>query len=172
MGYARHNHAVLVTHNDSRTMCLVGHTTHKSKEMAKKPMDGVMLADETYYLYTKNKDGNYGQESIEIILSVMDNNSKDLVVAVAGYNGQMNTFFSYISGMIGQIGNSIDFSNYTSTKSVKISEVVVRDLEYNIDETTYSSFHDYISARMELSFFPKTRTIQNTMNLVRMNSAI
>ena len=39
LGYACHDHTVLVIH---KNFCWVGHTASKTKEMVKKTMDGVL----------------------------------------------------------------------------------------------------------------------------------
>jgi hypothetical protein len=140
--------------------------------MIKKAMGGVLLVDEAYYLYNAANDRDYGQESIEILLNVMENQQDDLVVAVAGYKDRMDKFFSYIPGMMSRIGNHIDFPNYTSDELVKIAAVMARDLEYDIDDDAYATFQQYIEARMELPFFSNARTVRNAMDRARMNSAI
>jgi len=171
MGYARRGHVVLATRDDLVGQ-YVGHTAPKTKEMIKKAMGGVLLVDEAYYLYNAGNDRDYGQESIEILLNVMENNSDDLVVAVAGYKDRMDKFFSYIPGMMSRIGNHIDFPNYDANELVEISEVMARDLEYDIDEDAYPVFKDYISRRMDLPFFSNARTVRNAMDRARMNAAI
>jgi hypothetical protein len=102
----------------------------------------------------------------------MENNQDDLVVAVAGYKDRMDTFFSYIPGMMSRIGNHIDFPNYQADELVKIAAVMARDLEYDIDEDAYDVFKKYIEMRMELPYFSNARTVRNAMDRARMNSAI
>ena len=171
MGYSRRGHVVLAT-RDGLVGQYVGHTAPKTKEMIKKAMGGVLLVDEAYYLYNAANDRDYGQESIEILLNVMENQQDDLVVAVAGYKDRMDKFFSYIPGMMSRIGNHIDFPNYTSDELVKIAAVMARELEYDIDDNAYATFQNYIEARMELPFFSNARTVRNAMDRARMNSAI
>ena len=84
MGYARSGHVVIATRDDLVGQ-YVGHTAPKTKEMIKKAFGGILLVDEAYYLYNAANDRDYGQESIEILLNIMENNKDDLVVAVAGY---------------------------------------------------------------------------------------
>ena len=119
MGYSRQGHVVLATRD--LVGQYVGHTALKTKEMIKKAMGGVLLVDEAYYLYNAANDRDYGQESIEILLNVTENNQDELVVAVAGYKDRMDKFFSYIPGMMSRIGYHIDFPNYSSVELVKIS---------------------------------------------------
>merc|ERR1712228_30394 len=85
---------------------------------------------------------------------------------------RMDTFFSYIPGMMSRIGNHIDFPNYDPDELVKIASVMARDLEYDIEEAAYPVFKDYIEKRMELPYFSNARTVRNAMDRARMNSAI
>ncbi|GMI17473.1 hypothetical protein TrLO_g6014 [Triparma laevis f. longispina] len=171
MGYARSGHVVIATRDDLVGQ-YVGHTAPKTKEMIKKAFGGVLLVDEAYYLYNAANDRDYGQESIEILLNVMENNKDDLVIAVAGYKDRMDKFFSYIPGMSSRIGNHIDFPNYSSNELVGIAEVMARDLEYEIGPDAYAVFQQYIDERMKLPYFSNARTVRNAMDRARMNSAI
>jgi probable Rubsico expression protein CbbX len=171
MGYCRRGHVVLATRDDLVGQ-YVGHTAPKTKEMIKKAMGGVLLVDEAYYLYNAANDRDYGQESIEILLNVMENNQDDLVVALAGYKDRMEAFFSYIPGMMSRIGNHINFPNYSSDELVEIATVMARELEYDIDETAFPVLRDYMAKRMELPFFSNARTVRNAMDRARFNSAI
>mmetsp|Transcript_23200 Transcript_23200/g.64306 ORF Transcript_23200/g.64306 Transcript_23200/m.64306 type:complete len:411 (+) Transcript_23200:205-1437(+) len=171
MGYSRQGHVVLATRDDLVGQ-YVGHTAPKTKEMIKKSMGGLLLVDEAYYLFNAANDRDYGQESIEILLNVMENQQDDLVVALAGYKDRMDKFFSYIPGMMSRIGNHIDFPNYSADELVQIAAVMAHQLEYDIDDDAYPVFKDYISRRMELPFFSNARTVRNAMDRARMNSAI
>jgi len=171
MGYSRKGHVVLATRDDLVGQ-YVGHTAPKTKEMIKKAMGGLLLVDEAYYLYNASNDRDYGQESIEILLNVMENNTDDLVVAVAGYKDRMDKFFSYIPGMMSRIGNHIDFPNYGADELVAIAGVMSRVLEYEIDQDAFPVFKEYIERRMELPYFSNARTVRNAMDRARMNAAI
>lgn len=171
MGYSRRGHVVLATRDDLVGQ-YVGHTAPKTKEMIKKAMGGVLLVDEAYYLFNAANDRDYGQESIEILLNVMETQQDDLVVALAGYKDRMDKFFSYIPGMMSRIGNHIDFPNYSANELVQIASVMADQLEYDIDENAYPVFHEYIQRRMELPYFSNARTVRNAMDRARMNSAI
>ena len=83
MGYCRTGHVVVATRDDLVGQ-YVGHTAPKTKEVIKKAMGGVLLIDEAYYLYNAANDRDYGQESIEILLNVMEQNTEDLIVVLAG----------------------------------------------------------------------------------------
>merc|ERR1719454_2275888 len=123
MGYSRQGHVVLATRDDLVGQ-YVGHTAPKTKEMIKKSMGGVLLVDEAYYLYNAANDRDYGQESIDILLNVMEENREDLVVILAGYKDRMDKFFSFIPGMSSRIGNHIEFPNYEAEELLSIAKVM------------------------------------------------
>ena len=62
-------------------------------------MGGVLFIDEAYYLYRPENERDYGQEAIEILLQVMENNRDDLVVVLAGYKDKMDKFFESTQGL-------------------------------------------------------------------------
>ncbi len=113
LGYVRKGHLVAVTRDDLVGQ-YIGHTAPKTKEVLKKAMGGVLFIDEAYYLYRPENERDYGQESIEILLQVMENNRDDLVVILAGYKDRMNTFFSSNPGMSSRIAHHIDFPDYAA----------------------------------------------------------
>jgi probable Rubsico expression protein CbbX len=171
MGYCRSGHLVVATRDDLVGQ-YVGHTAPKTKEVIKKAMGGVLLIDEAYYLYNASNDRDYGQESIEILLNVMEENREDIVVILAGYKDRMDKFFSFIPGMSSRIGNHIEFPNYEAEELLSIAKVMVRDLEYEMSPAAEPIFFEYIKKRMTMPFFSNARTVRNAVDRARMRAAI
>merc|ERR1712127_237727 len=171
MGYCRSGHLVVATRDDLVGQ-YVGHTAPKTKEVIKKAMGGVLLIDEAYYLYNASNDRDYGQESIEILLNVMEENREDLVVVLAGYKDRMDKFFSFIPGMSSRVGNHIEFPNYEPEELLQIAKVMCRDLEYDLAPDAEPVFFDYITKRMTMSYFSNARTVRNAVDRARMRAAI
>jgi probable Rubsico expression protein CbbX len=171
MGYCRTGHVVVATRDDLVGQ-YVGHTAPKTKEMVKKAMGGILLVDEAYYLYNAANDRDYGQESIEILLNVMENKKEDIIVVLAGYKDRMDKFYSFIPGMNSRIGNHIEFPNYELDELVQIGKVMCRDLEYEMDASAIEAFREYMSRRMRMPFFSNARTVRNAIDLARMKSAV
>merc|ERR1711966_106778 len=146
MGYCRSGHLVVATRDDLVGQ-YVGHTAPKTKEVIKKAMGGVLLIDEAYYLYNASNDRDYGQESIEILLNVMEENREDLVVILAGYKDRMDELLS-------------------------IAKVMVRDLEYEMSPAAEPIFYEYIKKRMTMPYFSNARTVRNAVDRARMRAAI
>lgn len=171
MGYCRSGHLIVATRDDLVGQ-YVGHTAPKTKEVLKRAFGGVLLIDEAYYLYNASNDRDYGQESIEILLNVMEENRDDLVVVLAGYEDKMNQFFSCIPGMSSRIGNHINFPHYEADELVEIAKVMVRDLQYDLSDGAADAFEKYIRKRMTMPYFSNARTVRNAVNRARMRSAI
>merc|ERR1719426_466943 len=171
MGYCRSGHVVVATRDDLVGQ-YVGHTAPKTKEMVKKAMGGILLVDEAYYLYNAANDRDYGQESIEILLNVMENNKEDIVVVLAGYKDRMDKFYGFIPGMNSRIGNHIEFPDYGPDELVEIAKVMARELEYTMDDAALLAFRAYITKCMELPFFSNARTVRNVVDLGRMQAAV
>jgi len=171
MGYCRRGHVVVATRDDLVGQ-YVGHTAPKTKEMIKKAMGGILFVDEAYYLYNAENEKDYGMESIEIILSVMEENKEDLVVVVAGYKDLMEDFFSYSPGFHGRIGNHIDFPDYEIPELVEISRVMCRDNDYILTDDATMELCEYLQKRMTLPFFSNARTVRNVLDLAKMKQGV
>ena len=112
LGYVRKGHLVAVTRDDLVGQ-YIGHTAPKTREILKKAMGGVLFIDEAYYLYRPENERDYGQEAIEILLQVMENQRDDLVVILAGYRDRMETFFQSNPGLNSRVAHHLDFPDYS-----------------------------------------------------------
>ena len=131
LGYVRRGHLVAVTRDDLVGQ-YIGHTAPKTKEVLKKAMGGVLFIDEAYYLYRQENERDYGQESIEILLQVMENNRDDLVVILAGYADKMDRFFHSNPGFRSRVAHHIDFPDYTDAELLAIGERMLAALNYRL----------------------------------------
>ncbi|HJT08661.1 MAG TPA: CbbX protein [Stellaceae bacterium] len=170
LGYIRRNHVVGVTRDDLVGQ-YIGHTAPKTKDVLKKAMGGVLFIDEAYYLYRPENERDYGQESIEILLQVMEDNRDDLVVILAGYKDRMDTFFKSNPGMASRIAHHIDFPDYAADELFRIAELMVGTMNYRFDAEAVSALHDYIVRRMEQPRFANARSIRNALDRARLRQA-
>ncbi|MCE8421982.1 AAA family ATPase, partial [Rhodovulum sulfidophilum] len=126
LGYVRKGHLVSVTRDDLVGQ-YIGHTAPKTKEVLKRAMGGVLFIDEAYYLYRPDNERDYGQEAIEILLQVMENNRDDLVVILAGYADRMENFFQSNPGFRSRIAHHIEFPDYSDEELFEISGHMLED---------------------------------------------
>jgi len=170
LGYSRTGHLVAVTRDDLVGQ-YIGHTAPKTKEVLKKAMGGVLFIDEAYYLYRPENERDYGQEAIEILLQVMENNRDDLVVILAGYKDRMETFFRSNPGMSSRIAHHIDFPDYTDDELLSIGELILEDWNYALSPRAKVVLRDYIERRRAQPHFANARSIRNALDRARLRQA-
>ena len=170
LGYVRKGHLVSVTRDDLVGQ-YIGHTAPKTKEVLKKAMGGVLFIDEAYYLYRPENERDYGQEAIEILLQVMENNRDDLVVVLAGYKDKMDKFFESNPGFRSRVAHHIDFPDYSNDELLEIAEVMVAGMNYKFNEGSIKAMAEYIELRRNQPHFANARSIRNAIDRARLRQA-
>jgi probable Rubsico expression protein CbbX len=170
LGYLRRGHLVAVTRDDLVGQ-YVGHTAPKTKEVLKRAMGGVLFIDEAYYLYRAENERDYGQESIEILLQVMENQRDDLVVVLAGYKDRMDSFFASNPGMSSRIAHHLDFPDYTGEELEAIATAMLRQEDYVLAPEAVPVFRDYLERRRHQPRFANARSVRNALERARLRHA-
>jgi probable Rubsico expression protein CbbX len=134
-------------------------------------MGGVLFIDEAYYLYRPDNERDYGQEAIEILLQVMENNRDDLVVIMAGYADRMDRFFAANPGFRSRIAHHIDFPDYSDAELLKIAETMLADQFYALDDGARAAMAEYIVERRRQPHFANARSIRNALDRARLRQA-
>jgi len=170
LGYVRKGHLVAVTRDDLVGQ-YIGHTAPKTKEVLKKAMGGVLFIDEAYYLYRPENERDYGQEAIEILLQVMENQRDDLVVILAGYKDRMDTFFKSNPGMASRIAHHIDFPDYSADELYSIAQLMLAKMGYHLAPEAETVLREYIARRIAQPHFANARSIRNALDRARLRQA-
>ncbi len=170
LGYVRKGHLVAVTRDDLVGQ-YIGHTAPKTREVLKKAMGGVLFIDEAYYLYRPENERDYGQEAIEILLQVMENQRDDLVVILAGYKDRMDTFFKSNPGMSSRIAHHLDFPDYAHDELMRISELMLAQQNYRFGAGAREAFADYLARRIAAPHFANARSVRNALDRARLRQA-
>ncbi len=170
LGYIRRGHLVSVTRDDLVGQ-YIGHTAPKTKEVLKKAMGGVLFIDEAYYLYRQENERDYGQESIEILLQVMENNRDDLVVILAGYADKMDRFFRSNPGFRSRVAHHIDFPDYTDDDLLAIAGKMLGSLNTKLSDGAKQALAEYITLRRAQPLFANARSIRNALDRARLRQA-
>src|SRR5882762_4079732 len=170
LGYVRKGHLVAVTRDDLVGQ-YIGHTAPKTREVLKRAMGGVLFIDEAYYLYRPENERDYGQEAIEILLQVMENQREDLVVIFAGYKDRMDTFFRSNPGMSSRVAHHIDFPDYTPGQLHSIARLMLEQMQYRLDSQADSALLEYIERRIKQPHFANARSVRNALDRARLRQA-
>jgi probable Rubsico expression protein CbbX len=170
LGYVRKGHLVSVTRDDLVGQ-YIGHTAPKTKEILKKAMGGVLFIDEAYYLYKPDNERDYGQEAIEILLQVMENQRDDLVVILAGYADRMAKFYESNPGFRSRVAHHIDFPDYSDAELLHIAEMMLEQQNYKFSAPARKAMGDYITQRRAQPHFANARSIRNALDRSRLRHA-
>jgi probable Rubsico expression protein CbbX len=170
LGFVRRGHLVSVTRDDLVGQ-YIGHTAPKTKEILKKAMGGVLFIDEAYYLYRPENERDYGQEAIEILLQVMENQREDLVVILAGYPDRMDRFFASNPGFRSRIAHHIDFPDYADEELLRIADILLAQQNYRLSPAARDALVAYIEARRKQPHFSNARSIRNALDRARLRHA-
>jgi probable Rubsico expression protein CbbX len=170
LGHVRKGHLVTVTRDDLVGQ-YIGHTAPKTKEVLKRAMGGVLFIDEAYYLYRPENERDYGQEAIEILMQVMENQRDDLVVIFAGYKSRMDTFFQSNPGLASRVAHHIDFPDYTVAELEAIAATMVGQLGLRLSESAREALGEYLELRRKQPNFANARSLRNAIDRARLRQA-
>jgi probable Rubsico expression protein CbbX len=170
LGYVRRGHLVVATRDDLVGQ-YVGHTAPKTKEVIKRALGGVLFIDEAYYLYRPENERDYGQEAIEMLLQVMENQRDDLVVILAGYRERMETFFHSNPGFHSRVAHHLDFPDYSLEELMGIADLMLSRQQYAFDDDSRRAFQDYLERRMRQPHFANARSVRNAIDRAKLRQA-
>jgi probable Rubsico expression protein CbbX len=131
----------------------------------------VLFIDEAYYLYRPENERDYGQEAIEILLQVMENNRDDLVVILAGYKDRMDTFFRSNPGMSSRIAHHLDFPDYSHDELLRIGDRMLEEMSYRFGPGARDTFGEYLTRRLTQPHFANARSVRNALDRIRLRQA-
>ena len=150
----------------------MGKTAVNVRRMAEEAMGGVLFIDEAYSLASSN-EGDYGQEAIDTLLKIMEDERERLVVIVAGYNDKMEQFLDSNPGLRSRFSKFIQFIDYSEIELYQIFELYCNKQDYILAEGTKPVILDKIRSMKEINMqhFANARTMRNYFEKVISNQA-
>jgi probable Rubsico expression protein CbbX len=149
----------------------VGQTAPMTHKAMKRAMGGVLFIDEAYHLYRDGSGKDYGQEAIEVMMQVMENQRDQLVVIFAGYPDRMEAFLESNPGLRSRIAFHLHFADYTVPELDAIGRLMMRQSGYYLSEDATSRFHRYLDAHRQDPRFANGRTVRNALEAARFKHA-
>ena len=124
-----------------------GHTAPLTNSVIESALGGVLFIDEAYSLYRGEQD-SFGLEAIDTLVKGMEDHRDELVVILAGYTREMETFLTANSGLASRFPNRIEFPDYTAVELLQITRVLAKNKGYTLAEAC---------ARRRVGFYPRGR---------------
>ena len=142
-GILQQGHLVEVTRADLVAK-YVGQTAPQTMDVIKSAIGGVLFIDEAYSLY-RGKDDSFGLEAIDTLVKAMEDHRDDLIVILAGYSKEMETFLNANTGLKSRFANIIHFDDYTGEELVKIARSIAKSKDYRIAEEANAPLEKYFA---------------------------
>ena len=170
LGYLQKGHLVHAMRDDLVGE-YIGQTAPKTKQVLERAMGGVLFIDEAYTLYRAQDSKDYGQECIDILMQVMENERDKLVVILAGYKDRMDHFFESNPGMSSRIAHHLDFAGYEVDELLAIGRLMLDRSSYYLSDEAETAFRDYLSLQMRQPRFANARSVRNELESARLRHA-
>ena len=123
-----------------------GHTAPLTNSVIQSALGGVLFIDEAYSLYRGEQD-SFGLEAIDTLVKGMEDHRDELVVILAGYTREMETFLTANSGLASRFPNKIEFPDYTADELLDITNVLARGKGYRLAESCMEPLRGYYERR-------------------------
>jgi probable Rubsico expression protein CbbX len=170
LGYLEKGHLVHAMRDDLVAE-YIGQTAPKTKQVLERAMGGVLFIDEAYTLYRAEDSKDYGQECIDILMQVMENQRDKLVVILAGYKDRMDRFFDSNPGMSSRVAHHLDFADYDVDELLSIGRLMLDRTSYYLSDEAEATLRDYLSVRMTQPRFANARSVRNDLENARLRHA-
>ena len=126
-----------------------GHTAPLTNSVIESALGGVLFIDEAYSLYRGEQD-SFGLEAIDTLVKGMEDHQDELVVILAGYTKEMETFLTANSGLASRFPNKIEFPDYTADELLDITAVLAKGKGYRLAESCTFPLLGYYKRRQAL----------------------
>ena len=123
-----------------------GHTAPLTNSVIQSALGGVLFIDEAYSLYRGEQD-SFGLEAIDTLVNGMEDHRDELVVILAGYTKEMETFLTANSGLASRFPNKIEFPDYTADELLDITNVLAKGKGYRLAESCTEPLRGYYERR-------------------------
>lgn len=107
----------------------IGHTAQKTREQIKKALGGILFIDEAYSL-ARGGEKDFGKEAIDTLVKAMEDHRDNLILILAGYQQEMDSFIRSNPGLRSRFPIHIDFPDYSAEELLQISELMVKKRQY------------------------------------------
>jgi probable Rubsico expression protein CbbX len=149
----------------------IGQTAPRTRHVLDRAMGGVLFLDEAYTLYRASDSRDYGQECIDILMQVMENEREKLVVILAGYKDRMDHFFESNPGMRSRVAHHLDFAAYQPDELLAIGQLMLDGSSYYLSDAATAALRAYLSREMGEATFANARSVRNALENARLRHA-
>jgi len=103
----------------------LGATAIKTNALIDSALGGVLFIDEAYSLVNEGEGqgDRFGNEAVQALLKRAEDNRQELVIILAGYERQMETFLATNPGLNSRFGLRVKFPGYSPAELMALAEL-------------------------------------------------
>ncbi|MBO4863716.1 MAG: AAA family ATPase [Eubacterium sp.] len=141
----------------------IGQTATQTAEIVESAIGGILFIDEAYTLIKQGDEKDFGQEAVDTLLKLMEDNRDDLIVIVAGYTDKMEEFVNSNPGLKSRFNKYIFFNDYSGKELTKIYNSMAKKQEYAPDDEAAKYVEEYLTSRAKAheENFANAREVRN-----------
>ena len=141
----------------------IGQTATQTAEIVESAIGGILFIDEAYTLTKSGDEKDFGQEAVDTLLKLMEDNRDDLIVIVAGYTDKMEEFVNSNPGLKSRFNKYIFFNDYSGKELTSIYNFMAKNQEYMTDEESSKYVQEYLTKRAKAheENFANAREVRN-----------
>jgi probable Rubsico expression protein CbbX len=149
----------------------IGQTAPRTRQVLERAMGGVLFIDEAYSLYRDNDPRDYGQECVDILMQVMENQRDQLVVILAGYQDPMERFFDANPGLRSRVAHHLDFAPYQAEELLAIGQLMLKRSSYYLSAAAADALRGSLARQRGQAQFGNARSVRNALERARLQHA-
>ena len=149
----------------------VGQTAMKTREVIESALNGVLFIDEAYAL-AQGGNNDFGQEAIDTLVKMMDDNRDRLVVILAGYYDDMHNFLNKNAGLQSRFPNIIEFEDYSTDELFSIAERMYKEQGYILSSEAIELLGEIFEEGKKQPQFGNGRYVRNIFEKSLNNQAM
>lgn len=138
----------------------VGQTAEKVHKVVEEAMGGVLFIDEAYTLVS-HSENDFGQEAIDVLLKLMEDNRDKFVTIVAGYPNEMEEFLDSNPGLRSRFNKKIEFEDYTVEELMAIFEKMCTEYDYKMTSSAKAVLENKFKGIINNKNFANAREVRN-----------
>ena len=149
----------------------IGQTAIKTREVIESALNGVLFIDEAYAL-AQGGNNDFGQEAIDTLVKMMDDNRDRLVVILAGYYDDMHNFLNKNAGLQSRFPNIIEFEDYSTDELFSIAERMYKEQGYILSSEAIELLGEIFEEGKKQPQFGNGRYVRNIFEKSLNNQAM
>ena len=151
----------------------VGQTALKVHELVEQAVGGILFIDEAYALVNPDVPNDFGMEAVDTLVKLMEDHRDDLIVIVAGYTEEMQSFLKCNTGLVSRFNKFIDFPDYTKEELIAILDAMADKAGLQLEESAREAVLLSLQAKTEEEWnvFGNARGIRNLFEKIVINQA-